>query len=147
MSNKDEKKVFLKMIELTKEGKITWDYLDNFENVYEKLLIKPRSPLQSKNPLETLEQFSTIPIRREFDSDNSFVVCINDNYLVLCVWIDDVRNPKVLADRLILEVVPRTFKDVSVYSDDEDGDLVQLQTLVKSKFPNTEDIINDILNM
>ena len=147
MSNKDEKKVFLKMIELTKEGKITWDYLDNFENVYEKLLIKPRSPLQSKNPLETLEQFSTIPIRREFDSDNSFVVCINDNYLVLCVWIDDVRNHKVLADRLILEVVPRTFKDVSVYSDDEDGDLVQLQTLVKSKFPNTEDIINDILNM
>ena len=147
MSNKDEKKVFLKMIELTKEGKITWDYLDNFENVYEKLLIKPRSPLQSKNPLETLEQLSNIPICREFDSDNSFVACINDNYLVLCVGIDDVRNHKVLADRLILEVVPRTFKDVSVYSDDEDGDLVQLQTLVKSKFPNTEDIINDILNM
>lgn len=147
MSNKDEKKLFLKMIELTKEGKITWDYLDNFENVYEKLLIKPRSPLQSKNPLETWEQLSNIPIRREFDSDNSFVACINDNYLVLCVWIDDVRNHKVLADRLILEVVPRTFKDVSVYSDDEDGDLVQLQTLVKSKFPNTEDIINDILNM
>ena len=121
--------------------------MDNFENVYEKLLIKPRSPLQSKNPLETWEQLSNIPIRREFDSDNSFVACINDNYLVLCVWIDDVRNHKVLADRLILEVVPRTFKDVSVYSDDEDGDLVQLQTLVKSKFPNTEDIINDILNM
>lgn len=67
-----------------------------FKNVYEKLLIKPMSPLQRKNTIETFEKFSAIPIRREFDSDNSFVVCINDNYLVLCVWIDDVRNPKAL---------------------------------------------------
>ncbi len=102
--------------------------------------------MKIKNPLATIAQISSFDSKTFFDSDNSFIASIKDNYVVIHARISD-RND-VLAERLTLMLVPSTYKDVYKYVDgDDDSELLRLQTLIKSSFPNSLDIANDILGM
>ncbi len=147
MSNLNETSFILKLIELTKEKKIEWDYLDEYRDVYQELSMQPRSPLYGKSSLEVLAEFGAGMSKIEFDSDNSFATCINENYIIIYASIVEKKEPKLLGERLSLMLVPRTFKDIKRLRDNEEEHLVRLHTLIKSGFPNSEDIINDILGM
>ncbi len=115
-----------------------------FITVY--ISVKTKSPLENKNPLAAIAQISSFDSKTFFDSDNSFIALIKDNYVVIHARISD-RND-VLAERLTLMLVPSTYKDVYKYVDgDDDSELLRLQTLIKSSFPNSLDIANDILGM
>jgi len=143
--NKDS--LILKLIELTKEQKIQWEYLDIYNDVCENLLIKARSPLQNKTSFEVLSEMKIVGSKKEFDSDNSFVACINENFIVIFAEVQNRNEPQVLGERLTLMIVPRTFKDITKWEDDNEGNLVRLHTLIKSNFPSSEDVVNDIFNM
>lgn len=146
MDNINGKALIEQLIKLTKDNKIKWGYLDQNSAVYYNLKIEPKSPLESRNPLATLAQISSLDGKTFFDSDNSFITSIKDNYVVIYARLSDKSD--VLAERLVLMLVPNTYKDVYRYVDqDNNSELLRLQTLVKSSFPNSLDIANDILKM
>ena len=146
MDNINGKALIEQLIKLTKDNKIKWGYLDQNSAVYYNLKIEPKSPLESRNPLATLAQISSLDVKTFFDSDNSFITSIKDNYVVIYARLSDKSD--VLAERLVLMLVPNTYKDVYRYVDqDNNSELLRLQTLVKSSFPNSLDIANDILKM
>lgn len=146
MSDINGKELIEQLIKLTKDNKIKWGYLDHNATVCYNLKMEPKSPLESKNPLATIAQISSFDSKTFFDSDNSFIASIKDNYVVIHARISDKND--VLAERLTLMLVPSTYKDVYKYVDgDDDSELLRLQTLVKSSFPNSLDIANDILGM
>lgn len=146
MSDINGKELIEQLIKLTKDNKIKWGYLDHNAAVCYNLKMEPKSPLESKNPLVTIAQISSFDSKTFFDSDNSFIASIKDNYVVIHARISDKND--VLAERLTLMLVPSTYKDVYKYVDgDDDSELLRLQTLIKSSFPNSLDIANDILGM
>lgn len=147
MNSLDISGVVKKLVELTKQKKIEWHYLDSCKDVYQQLSLEPKSPLVNRNALTIFSEFSTYNIKEPFDADNSFITFIHDNYVVIYARLNDKNEPTVLSDRLKLLLVPKTFKDVYESVDDTDGNLVRLHTLVKSVFPNSQDIANDILSM
>lgn len=134
------------LIKLTKDNKIKWGYLDQNATVCFNLKMEPRSPFEYRNPLATFAQISSMDSKTFFDSDNSFIATIKDNYVVIHARISDKNE--VLSERLTLMLVPNTYKDVYKYvGEDHNSELLRLQTLVKSDFPNSLDIANDILGM
>lgn len=146
MSDINGKALVEQLIKLTKDNKIEWGYLDQNSTVYYHLNMEPKSPLESKNPLLTFAQMTSADGKLCFDADNSFIASIKSNYVVIYARISDKND--VLAERLRLMLVPSTYKDVYRYNDeDEDSELLRLQSLIKSKFPNSLDIANDILGM
>lgn len=146
MSDINGKVLIEQLIKLTKDNKIKWGYLDQNSTVCYNLKMEPRSPLESKNPLVAFAQITSADNKLCFDADNSFIASIKNNYVVIYARISDKND--VLAERLRLMLVPSTYKDVYRYIDkDDDSELLRLQSLIKSKFPNSLDIANDILEM
>lgn len=146
MSDINGKVLIEQLLKLTKDNKIKWGYLDQNSTVCYNLKMEPRSPLESRNPLVAFAQITSADSKLCFDADNSFIASIKDNYVVIYARISDKND--VLAERLRLMLVPSTYKDVYRYVDeDDDSELLRLQSLIKSKFPNSLDIANDILGM
>lgn len=130
---------------LTKGEMIRWEYLDSKPEIYKELGLRPKL-LQSR-AFDTGKISLLSPPTKEFDSENSFVANINGNYMLLCVWAKKEDAPKILSERLVLMMVPRTFKGIEEYKDDENGRLVKLHSVVKTFFPSANDIISDIFTM
>lgn len=140
------KELLEKMIELTKSEKISWNYLDSNKVVCDSMKFEGVSPLNHRKGIIALA--SAVSDKKIFDSDNSFVSKINHNYIILYCNLNDAEDGKTLDERLMLMLVPRTFKDIKIYfSEGSDGTLLRLHTLVKSTFPSANDIENDILQM
>lgn len=146
MNDIDVTKLLEKLINSTKENTISWEYLDSNKNVCNGLGYEAVSPAKS---LSTLELVASLGYSKKlFDSDNSFITEVNKNYIILYCNLDNKNGEKTLDERLIFMLVPRTYKDVFMYSSDgTDGTLLRLHSLVKSLFPNAKDIANDILNL
>ena len=113
--------IIKKLIDLTKSKKIKWNYLGEADSIYNGLSMYASG----------------------FDHDNSFYSEIENNYIVL-VAARPISN-QLLAERISLHFVPNTFRDIQKI--DSSKELLRLHTLVKSNFPNSEEIINHILNM
>ena len=146
MTDINGKALIEQLIKLTKDNKIEGGYLDQNSTVCYNLKMEPRSPLESRNPLVAFAQITSADSKLCFDADNSFIAPIKDNYVVIYARISDKND--VLAEWLRLMLVPSTYKDVYRYTDeDDDSELLRLQNLIKSKFPNSSDIANDILGM
>lgn len=143
MNDINVNEVLDKLIELTKKNILTWEYLDCYKVLCNELNYEGVSPTQNYTNLKIFTAITSS--KKMFDSDNSFVTKINDNYIILYCNIDNNDNEKTLDERLIFMLVPRTFKDVFRCS--SDGNLLRLHSLVKSYFPSAKDIANDILNL
>lgn len=130
--NKNEQFVN-KLIELTKTNKMTWLYLDENDELFSTLNLSP------------FERISSTFDYDEFNSDSSFYAKINSNFIVLYELRTASEN---LLSSLRLKTVPSTFKDIQNIELTENKELLlRLLNVVKSQFPNSEDIINDILNL
>ncbi len=119
-----------KIIELTKEDKITWNYLDSNKIIYESLDLTPG-----------IKGF----LKEGFDKNSSFYAKINYNFIVF-YKISDAKLS--VLDSLIFKTVPSTFREIrTIELEENKNELIRLHNIIKSKFPNSEDIINDILNL
>ena len=146
MNKIDGEALIEQLIKLTKDNKIKWGYLDNNSLVYTNLKMEPKSPLENRSSMAALAEISAFDAKTYFDSDNRFVASIKDNYVVIYARISDKKV--VLAERLVFMLVPSTYKDVYKYvSNAENSGILRLQTLIKSSFPNSLNIANDILGM
>lgn len=129
--NKNEQFVN-KLIELTSAKKISWEYLDEDEIIYNSLQI---SPFENNKLI-----FDIV-----FNPNSSFYTEINSNFIVLYEIVTSTGN---LLSSLRLKTVPNSYKDIQNIELTENKELMlRLLNVIKSQFPNSEDIINDILNM
>jgi hypothetical protein len=129
----NQSKFVLKLIELTKEGTIQWKYLDGNDTLCKQIGLEPKSII----PIPSLT-FSTL-----FDKNSSFYVQVKTNYIVLY----KTTQQENLIDSLRLLTVPSSFKDIQNISTETEEDILRLFSIIKSKFPSSEGIINDILSM
>jgi len=122
---------------LTKEDKITWNYLDSEKPLFISLNLTPYG---------VNESLSLVLLNRtqKFDASNSFYTSVNNNYIVIYVLYSN-NDEESFVSRLKLLLVPRTYKSVEEVKCP--NEIVRLQTLIKSKFPSPDDIINDIMNL
>lgn len=126
----------IKLIELTKEKKIAWKYLDGESKLNSALNLSA----MPKNSIPAI--FGTMDIKIYYNPANSFCVKINGNYVVLLANSNDM----VISEGLQLLLVPGTYKDIDVYEDDKEL-LVHLLMVIKSMFPNASNIVDDVLSM
>lgn len=146
MSIINVKEVLDKLIELTKNGTLPWEYLDSEQNICSNLNYVGVSPMHNRSAMEKLATVASS--KKVFDADNSFITSINDNHIIIYCNLNDDNDEKTLDERLIFMLVPRTYKDVFMYaSDGNDGTLLRLHSLVKSNFPSAQDIVDDILGL
>lgn len=133
-----------KLIELTKNNSIKWEYLDNNKYVCDALKMEALG----NQYLFDINFFTKMSNVIYFDTNNSFISTVNGNYILICCIYDKNLKDSTLNERLVLKLVPRTFREIkSIKCDEEDGTLQRLQSLVKSLFPNADDIVNDIFNL
>ncbi len=122
-----------KIIELTKQEKLEWFYLNDAPTLCNQLRVKENLGTELSKIAIQIE--NSIP----FDSSNSFYTILNGNYIVLLA---STETKKILRDRLSLMLVTKTYRDKNVFTDMEE--ILQLHTLVKGRFPSVNDIINDL---
>ena len=123
-----------KLIILTKEDKIRWEYLDSSKEIFDHLGLYSYS-----NSMDILS--NAMLNKQGFDASNSFYTTINNNYIIMFTRSPSSKEENIY-EKLQLWLVPRTFKAINKI--DVKNNVVSLQLIIKSKFPNSEDIINDI---
>lgn len=121
----------MKILQMTKEQKLTWRYLDSNEELYTGMnWTKTTTRLGLFSEKETV-----LP---NFDCEDSFYTEIGDTNIVILV-----KNNQPAT----LYVVPSTYKKVVRLDADEYGELItRLRNLVQSYFPSAEAFINNLLN-
>lgn len=122
MDNNDRYNQFiLELINRTKLKKIEWKYLDDNAELESKL------------------KYSKANLPGSYDTDQSFYFSEGNSYVVLFT-----TNGKYV--NTILLVVPSTFRQIKLISDDEyTANLTRLLENVKRCFPNAEDFIDEFL--
>jgi len=130
-------KLLSTLIALTREDKLTWNYLDSEKPLYSSLNLAPYS---GKGSMEIV----ILNNAKRFDTSNSFYTSINKNFIVIYVLYSNDEEDS-FASRLKLLLVPRTYKSVEEVN--SSNEIVRLQTLIKSKFPSPDDIISDVLSL
>lgn len=137
MNKFDSIEVIRKIKSLTENKTLIWSYLDENSCLYNGINYYPKTDDILDNIKNDVNN-----INKEFDSENSFYANIGDNYLVLLTT-EEPYN--LFADRLLLLLVPRTFKGIEKikYS----SFLLELHMFIKTLLPNSNDIIEDILKM
>lgn len=114
----------------TKENKLSWNYLDKANSLYEGMNWTRRSTEYGLFG----KQVNLYP---DFDTENSFYCSIDKTYLVLLVCNNQPAT---------FYVVPATFKNVVILAADEYGGLItRLLNLVRSFFPDGEVFIDSFL--
>lgn len=132
MSKQNNVEFLNKMIENTKERKITWKYLDENWELYEGM--------EWTKSTQDFDAFfhAKEKIVPDFDSENSFYAHIGEMYIVLLVRYKQPAN---------FYVVPKTYKKVVRMSSEEYGEhITRLLNLVHSQFPNASDFIDKFVN-
>jgi hypothetical protein len=137
-----------KILELSKQKKIIWEYLDEFENLYKHLNVAPKkrkigNALPLSDVAETMA--STLYMNTFFDANESFYAKIRENFIVLLRYMEKNEENVLVADRIKFMLVPRTFKNIKII--EEDDKILRLHNYVKTQFPDVEDIINDIFKL
>lgn len=126
-NNNDKISKFLnKLIILTKTDDLNWHYLQDSKDIYNFLdICDPNNP------------FGKI----EIDKDSSFYTVINKSYISILKNVD--------TDDYQLDIIPSTFRATeTIYSEENYiEDLCRLNNLIKSKFPNADAVIDEILKM
>ncbi len=121
----------MKILQMTKEERISWDYLDQNESLYSGM-----------NWIRTSTRFGIFgekeTVSPNFDREDSFYAKIGETSIVILV-----KNNQPAT----LYVVPNTYKKVVRFDADEYGELItRLRNLVQSKFPSGEVFIDELLN-
>lgn len=124
-----------KLIILTKDDKIRWEYLDSNKELYDHINLYPY--------VNSMDSLSNAMLNKiGFDSSNSYYTSINNNHIVIFTRISSSKEESIY-EKLQLWLVPRTYKAINKL--DIKNNIVSLQSIIKSKFPNSDDIINDII--
>ena len=135
-------------LELSKRKKIIWEYLDEFEDLYQHLNVIPKKKkIGSKPPIASLTETMTsaLYINTFFDANESFYARIGGNFIVLLRYMEKNEENVLVADRIKFMLVPHTFKGIKII--EEDDKILRLHNYVKTQFPDVEDIINDIFKL
>lgn len=120
------------IIELTKEKRIKWRYLDSNKRLYEGM---EWTYTRKEGGILFEAKERVVP---NFDVENSFYVLIDNFYTVILVRYNSPAD---------LYIVPETFKNVINLTSDEYGEYTtRLLNLVQSQFPNAETFIDNFLN-
>ena len=118
-----------KVIQLTKEHKISWEYLDSNKKLYTGM-----NWTKVEYRLLSHDKEVIIP---DFNIEDSFYARIDDTYLAIYVWNNQPAR---------LYVIPYTFKKITVLTPDEYGEYItRLCNLVQRQFPNSESFIDGFL--
>lgn len=123
-----------KLINRTKEEKISWSYLD--QNIQ---LCREMNWLDDDSVFSAMSQALAGKNRRSFsfNVEDSFYCKVKDNYIVLYVTDNDPAT---------LLVIPPTCKSIVQLTPDEYGSLItRLLNLVKNRFPSADAFIDDFL--
>lgn len=121
-----------RIIQLTKERKINWNYLDTNEELYIGM-----EWTNTKVEYRFLSENKEI-ITPNFNTEDSFFARVDDTYLAIYVWNNQPAK---------FYVIPYTFKKVTVFTPDEYGEYItRLSNLVQSQFPNSENFIDGVLS-
>jgi len=132
-NNSEYNEFITKLGELTKSDKITWEYLDSNKSLYNSINLSPY------NTYDVIS--AALEGKKSFDTSNSYFTKINDNFIIL--YTDSAsKEGSSLVERLRLLLVPRTFKSIRRISNSNES--ITLLTIIKSKFPSADDIIQDI---
>ena len=121
----------MKILQMTKEEKLIWRYLDDNEELYSGMRwTKSTTSLGIFGERET-----ALP---NFNCEDSFYTKIGDTSIVILVRGNQPAS---------LYVVPNTYKKVVRLGSDEYGELItRLRNLVQSHFPSADDFINNLLD-
>ena len=121
-----------KIINRTKEKKLSWNYLDSKESLYEGM-----GWIQTRNEYVMFGSNKEVTYP-DFDVESSFYATIGNMFVVIYVWSNQPAK---------LYVVPNTYKKVVSLTPDEYGEYItRLLNLVQSQFPNAETFIKEFTN-
>lgn len=127
-----------KLYSLTNEDKIRWDYLESNSELYDHSGLYPYSN-------SSIDNISKVMLNKQgFDPNNSFYASINSNYILIFTRLPAEKGEGIY-ERLQLWLVPRTFKAIEKVG--AKNNVVSLLSIIKSKFPSSSDIINDVLEL
>lgn len=136
-----------KILELSKERKIIWEYLDENEILYQHLKVTPKKDIGYTLSNDYVAEIvkSSLNLKTYFDTNASFYARIGENYIVLLRNMKKNEENVLAADRIKLMLVPHTFKGIKTI--EETDRIMRLHNYVKAQFPDIEDIINDIFHL
>ena len=123
-----------RIIQETKEGQLSWRYLDKDKSLYEEM----GWTKTSSSSLYGIFSGSGGTIHPDFNTEDSFFTNIGDMYIVLYVYGSQPAK---------LYVIPNTYKKVVTLTPEEYGEhITRLLNLVQSYFPSAEAFIDKFLN-
>ncbi len=128
MENKNDniKNFIEKLIEKTSKNEILWKYLDTNETLCKVTNLKP--------------------LLFVFDVNNSFYTSVETGFIIIYKSLPTSNEKKPLSLQLNLYLVPSSYRDYKYIPNDTYGeDIVRLHTIIRSKFPSTDDIMKEIL--
>lgn len=136
-----------RILELSKRRKIIWEYLDEFENLYQHLNVIPKKKIGNTMPVASFTETvtSVFSLNNFFDANESFYARIKGNFIVLLRYMEKNEENALVADRIQFMLVPHTFKGIKII--EENDKILRLHNYVKTQFPDVEDIINDIFKL
>lgn len=122
--------VLERIIELTKNSSLSWNYLDSEQELYEGMHWTKSHETFSLTGMKEV-------LRPGFDTENSFCSYVNGTYIVILTQ----RNQPAT-----VYIVPSTYKKVVKLSAELYGDLItRLLNIVASSFPDAEAFIDELL--
>ena len=109
-----------KIINMTKEKKIKWSYLDENERIYRKM--------------GWINGLIETP---NFNTEKSFITKIDNFYIVIRTELNNLTD---------LYVIPSTFKNICLLKAEQYGEhITRLYNIVQMYFPDAEVFINSFL--
>lgn len=134
MINKKYIMFIRRLIDLTKENKIEWKYLDSNTHLCEEM-----AWCEKKSPITTIQDSLSGSFERAyyFDVENSFYTKIDETYIALVV---QDNNPASLM------IIPNTYKKVvTLYPSDYGENITRLLNIVQNEFPSGEAFVDCFL--
>lgn len=125
-----------RLIEKSKNGKITWQYLDSDPRLCQDLKL-------AEKPLISIP--GTPSYDFSFNTESSYYYQDGNIYIVLVSTLSNKEDDSD-DDGVYLEVVPNTYKQkMHLSGKNYCTELVRLKNVVKSLFPNPDDYIDGFM--
>lgn len=124
-----------KLVNRTKEGRISWNYLDQNIN-----LCRNMDWVDDDSVFSAMSQALAGKSQRSFsfNVEDSFYCKVQDNYIVLYVTDNDPAT---------MFVIPPTCKSIVQLTPDEYGSpITRLLNLVKNQFPSADAFIDEFIS-
>ncbi|MDU6307307.1 MAG: hypothetical protein E6579_11655 [Clostridium sp.] len=128
-----------KLINLTANEKLDWEYLDSNLELASKCGLGIRDGGIIRFTLPPVSGVAKIA----FNTEDSYFLEIDTNYIILYRDLESVT----LIDSLHLRIVPSTFKGILNLSEEYDDKVLLLRNTIVATLPNADAVMEDILSM